>query len=342
MDGSKFRANASINNTWDDKRCEKYLEIAEKNIERIMEEAEQIDKEEDSAGSLVKLSEDLQGQKKLQAKVQEIAKTLRETGKEKINATDIDSVNGKTRQGSHAIMNCEVTTDEKHGLIVNGEAVSQNNDLNQLSPQVEQCTELLGKPPAQVVSDSGYFSLRDIEKVPENVKVIMPSRKEAQKENNKTEVKPFGKEEFSYAEKRDVYICPEGKILKNKGIAFGSEEKISYKARGRECRDCKHFGKCTTSKNGRWVVRMVEQEALKERLEEIYHEEESQKLYKLRKEKAELPFGHMKRNLGAGQFLLRGKEGVNAELSILSTCFNMARMITIIGVPMLIAKFNSM
>jgi hypothetical protein len=83
-------------------------------------------------------------------------------------------------------------------------------------------------------------------------------------------------------------------------------------------------------------------ELLKDRLEEIYHKEESQKLYKLRKEKAELPFGHMKRNLGAGQFLLRGKEGVNAELSILSTCFNMARQITILGVPMLIAKFNSM
>ncbi|HHT9130471.1 MAG TPA: IS1182 family transposase [Candidatus Brocadiaceae bacterium] len=342
VDGSKFRANASINNTWDEKRCEKYLEAAEKNIERILEEAEQIDKEEDSKESLVKLKEELWNHEKLQAKVKEIAKKLKETGKDKINATDSDSVNGKTRQGSHAIMNCEVSTDKKHGLIVNGEAVSQNNDLNQLSPQVEQCTKTLGKPPAHVVSDSGYFSLKDIEKVPENVKVIMPSRKEAQKENKKTEVKPFGKEEFSYDGKRDVYICPEGKLLKNKGTAFGSEEKISYKARGKECRECKHFGICTTSKNGRWVVRMVEQEELKERLEEIYREEESQKLYKLRKEKAELPFGHMKRNLGAGQFLLRGKEGVNAELSILSTCFNMARMITIIGVPMLIAKFNSM
>ena len=55
VDGSKFRANASINNTWDEKRCEKYLEVAEKNIERILEEVEQIDKEEDSKSSLVKL-----------------------------------------------------------------------------------------------------------------------------------------------------------------------------------------------------------------------------------------------------------------------------------------------
>ncbi len=342
LDGSKFRANASINKTWDEERCKKSLEIAEKNIERIMEEAEQRDKEEDSAGTLVKLNKELQDQKEMRAKVEEIVKTLKETGKEKINTTDKDSVNGKTRQGSHAIINCQVITDEKHGLIVSGEAVSQNNDLNQLSPQLEQATETLGKAPEKAVTDAGYFSLKDIEKVPEQVKVIMPSRRQAQKENKKTEVVPFSIEEFSYDKERDVYICPEGKILENKGIAFGSQEKISYKARGKECMGCKHFGICTTSKNGRWVVRMVKQEEQKKRLEELYHEEESQRIYKLRKEKAELPFGHIKRNLGAGQFMLRGREKVNAELSLLSTCFNIARMITIIGIPVLIAKLNSM
>ena len=87
---------------------------------------------------------------------------------------------------------------------------------------------------------------------------------------------------------------------------------------------------------------MVKQEEQKKRLEELYHEEESQRIYKLRKEKAELPFGHIKRNLGAGQFMLRGREKVNAELSLLSTCFNIARMITILGIPVLIAKLNSM
>ncbi|MBI5308250.1 MAG: hypothetical protein HZB37_07985 [Planctomycetes bacterium] len=124
LDGSKFRANASKSNTWDEERCKKQLEIAEKNRERIMEEAEQIDKEEDSAGTLVKLDEELQDQKKMRAKVQEIVKTLKETGKEKINTTDKESIKGKIRQGSHAIINCQVTTDEKYGLIVNGEAVS--------------------------------------------------------------------------------------------------------------------------------------------------------------------------------------------------------------------------
>ena len=65
LDGSKFRANASKSNTWDEVRCKKSLEIAEKNIERVMEEAEQIDKEEANAGTLVKLDEELQDQKKI-------------------------------------------------------------------------------------------------------------------------------------------------------------------------------------------------------------------------------------------------------------------------------------
>lgn len=84
------------------------------------------------------------------------------------------------------------------------------------------------------------------------------------------------------------------------------------------------------------------EESLKESLEDRYHSPQGQAVYRLRKQKVELPFGHMKRNLGAGQFLLRGKKGVDAELSLLSTCFNVARMMTIIGIPALILKLQGM
>jgi len=84
----------------------------------------------------------------------------------------------------------------------------------------------------------------------------------------------------------------------------------------------------------------MKEEELMHELEEIYESSEGQEKYKLRKEKAELPFGHIKSNLGAGQFMLRGREGVNAEFSILSTCFNISRMITIFGIPELISRLK--
>jgi len=226
-------------------------------------------------------------------------------------------------------------------LIASGEAVSENNDLNQFHNQLSHASENLGNKPRQACSDSGYFSFKDVNQVSEDITVVMPTQKQAQKENNIHPVKPFDKEQFQYDSDKDEYICPEGKRLKYVGAAFSSARKMAYKSAGKDCRGCPHFGVCTTSRDGRKVVRMAE-ESLKDRLEDIYHSPQGQEVYRLRKQKVELPFGHMKRNLGAGQFLLRGKKGVDAELSLLSTCFNVARMMTIIGIPALILKLQGM
>ncbi len=99
------------------------------------------------------------------------------------------------------------------------------------------------------------------------------------------------------------------------------------------------FGKCTTHPRGRTVTRLLKA-GLVQRLEAQYEEPECQKIYELRKQKVELPFGHMKHNLKVDGFLLRGLEGVKAEASVLSSCFNIARMISIVGVTGLITKLG--
>ena len=49
--------------------------------------------------------------------------------------------------------------------------------------------------------------------------------------------------------------------------------------------------------------------------------------------------GHIKRNLKTDGFLIRGQTGVNREkTSLFATCFNLARMITILGVSGLIER----
>lgn len=109
----------------------------------------------------------------------------------------------------------------------------------------------------------------------------------------------------------------------------------------KHCRACPHFGVCTTSRDGRRLSAW-EKNRSGSVLKMFTIALQGQAVYRLRKQKAELPFGHIKRNLGAGQFLLRGKKGVDAELSLLSTCFNVARMMTIIGIPALILKLQGM
>jgi hypothetical protein len=77
-------------------------------------------------------------------------------------------------------------------------------------------------------------------------------------------------------------------------------------------------------------------------LEAQYEEASSQEIYAKRKARVEHPFGHIKRNLKTDGFLIRGRVGVNAETSLLGTCFNLARMITILGVSGLIEKLMAL
>lgn len=332
VDGTKIKANAALRNTWTNKKCKKYLKNIGKRIEELIAESEKIDKEEEKKGSMIKLREDLQEQKKLEAKVKEIAAELKAKNKKYINTVDNESIKGKSDRGVKMYHNGQLTVDGKHGLIVNADIVEQVNDANQMGNQIKQAKEMLGKTPETVCADTGYYDLEDLKGLPEGTKAVIPSQQQVLKERDKKYDKAYGKEKFKYNEERDLYECPEKKILKNKGIkSFNKENTIVYQASGTDCKSCKQFGICTKTKNGRKIVRFKD-EKFKEELEKQYSSEEGQNIYKLRKEKAELPFGHIKRNMGMREYLLRGTKKVKAEFSLSALGFNLTRMITIIGV----------
>ena len=85
-------------------------------------------------------------------------------------------------------------------------------------------------------------------------------------------------------------------------------------------------------------ARLFPNEAVREKLAAQYQEAWSQQIYSARKQKVELPFGHIKRNLGIDGFLLRGFAGVRAEMFILCSCFNIGRLIGLFGVSGLILR----
>ena len=101
------------------------------------------------------------------------------------------------------------------------------------------------------------------------------------------------------------------------------------------CFACNNFGKCTTAKRGRSIQRYWN-EASTEYFESIY--ENSQEIYALRKQKVELPFGHIKRNLKCFQFLLRGLKKVQGEMALYATCYNISRIVGKFGVSETIEK----
>ena len=330
VDGSKIRANASINKTWTREKAQKALKHIDERISDILTQCDVIDEAEQ--GSLVTMDEELKDQKTLKAKIKGILQEIKEEGS--FNTTDPECTSIKKGKNFYAGFNFQSTVDKKKGLILSVDVVSETNDLNQFATQINQANEILGKKCETAVADCGYASTDELEKIDnQGIKVIVPSQRQV----TKKEPSLFAKERFIY--KYDYYLCPQGHKLTPYRLNKGNNRvyKISDK---KICLACPHYGICTTSPTGRTISRLLKEE-VRQRLEAQYDEPSSQEIYKLRKEKVELPFGHIKHNLKFDYFLLRGQKGAKAEASIIGTCFNLVRMITLLGVPGLVKELKT-
>jgi transposase len=337
VDGTKIRANASVSRTHDKSWYEQQLKDIDSRIEKLLQGCEAIDEHEKDLSSLVAMDKELTKSTKLKSAVEAVLSGFKETEREKINQTDPDCANMQSIHGKHASYNVQSVVDDKNGLIVNAEAVNDATDVNQFARQIEQAHEVLQKPCETACADAGYADTEELEKIDDKgIDVIVPSQRQALHNGEK----PFSKSQFCYDKEQDCYWCPAGQRLNYIGTDRKSGKRHYRITDPQICHRCEHYGQCTKAKFGRKIVRLA-REQLKEKLEAKYEQAACQQIYARRKARVEQPFGHIKRNLKTDAFLMRGIEGAGAETSLLSTCFNLARMISLLGVSGLIGKLSS-
>lgn len=335
LDGTKIRANAGRSHNHTQKWYQDQLNSIEDRISSLLADCERLDDEEKDQGSLVKMEKELAHAQTLKSKIKEaLSEFQRYDGPNTqdgtprtINIIDPECALMHGVQGSHASYNVQNVVDEKHGLIIHTDAVHDASDVNQFSKQIENAERTLDKHPDVACADAGYADTEELTKIQsQGTLVIVPSKKQAAHHDTG----PFDKEAFIYDEKEDSYLCPEGYTLRYNSL-YRKRKKVYYRIKNPEtCLKCKHFGICTQSNRGRNISRLLNEKDRKA-LEAQYEDPASQEIYKKRKCKVELPFGHIKRNLGITQFLIRGKDGARAESAMGSVCFNVTRMITLLG-----------
>ncbi len=326
VDGSKFRGNSSKEKMRSGQWCEKKIAELDNRIDELLIKCEEEDKREAGENSYVKMKKELSQKEKLKKKIEYALSELENKNTKKVNITDPDSGIMKGRQGYHSGYNIQNVVDSKEGIIVHAEAVTEKNDLNQFSDQIKKGMQTTKRKCKAACADAGYSSTDDLDRInSERIDIVVPTPRQVQKKRSK----PFEKSQFKYNKKENCYYCPEGCRLKYGGSEASKKTNYYKIEKIEDCQNCKNFGECTVSQKGRRVRRYWNEE-LKEKFEEQYRE--SQEIYRLRKQKVELPFGHIKYNMGYGQFLLRGLDKVQGEISLLSSCFNITRMISKLGV----------
>jgi hypothetical protein len=262
---------------------------------------------------------------------------LKQSEKKNLNTVDKECTSINSIHGTGAGYSAQIVVDDKNGLIVSGDAVSVNTDLGQFSEQIAKAQLELGKKCQIAVADSGYAWTDDLGKIDgQGIQVIVPTQRIA----SGKKVGEFDKRNFRYEAESDCYICPRGEVLKFAWLDKKSNTRIYRLEKEGACLKCAAFGKCTRARSGRKIMRLM-QEELRDRLEKKYALPWNQAIYKRRQQKVELVFGHMKRNLGVQSFLLRGLEGAKAEVALLSICFNVRRMLSILGQEGIMSKLKA-
>lgn len=334
VDSTKLRANAGRSHNHDVTWYHKQLEELDGKIEQLLGECEQIDQAEAHQGSLVAMPKQLAKAQNLRASIQTALQEFDQRGTRskdgsarRVNHTDPQCASMKSRQGTHPSYAVHNVVDDKNGLIVHSDAVNEANDSDQFAKQISAAEENLQRCCQTAVADAGYCNIEQVQKIDcDHRMVLVPSQA---KVTQKTKV--FGKQAFVYDPDQDCYVCPQAQRLIFRRFQDRSKTKRDYRIeKPALCRACEHFGQCTRSPQGRTVTRH-QHEALREEIDRRLEQPELRKIYDRRKARVEHPFGYVKKAIGFVQFSLRGRLGAQAEASLVATCFNLTRMITLLG-----------
>jgi transposase len=349
IDSKVVKANAAPRRTYDEKELIKEREELEKAIQEYLEKANNTDVEEDEKYGPEKRGNELpkdirkkedrvKKMKRIVEQLKQAQEKLGESSKKKINLTDEDAQFQKDGARLISGYRTQVAVDSKEQIIVANDVTNDQCDSSQLLPMVEQTCENVKelkkednndeKNKLKVIADSRYNSesnLAELETKEEIDPYIPDMREQAKKRVHKTpENSPFYMSKFNFNQEENYFECPVGKKLNYiKQKKYRNRLVSIYTCK--ECNNCHYFGKCTTDKNGRsiWVSEYAH---LVKRMRQKLSTSEGKKIYGLRKITVEPVLGNLSQNLGFREFLLRGKEKVKGEFSLMCTAHNILKM----------------
>jgi hypothetical protein len=174
--------------------------------------------------------------------------------------------------------------------------------------------------PRRVTGDSAYGTVENIAAIEKaGIRAYMALKGAGQG-------RPFfGKDEFSYDPKRDLYTCPSGKILlpRTRNVA---RSLIGYRAKPATCDACELRPDCTTSKTGRQILRHFEEEYV-DRVKGYRGTFPYEKALRKRRVWVEPLFAEAKDWHGLRRFRLRRLEKVSIEALLIAAGQNIKRLV---------------
>ena len=141
----------------------------------------------------------------------------------------------------------------------------------------------------------------------------------------------FSRSDFRWDNRRGVYVCPNGKLLRTSGTVHDGRT-LLYRASKRDCHVCPIRAKCCTSLDARKIPRDLHEDA-----RDIARRKMKTKAFaKSRDERkrVEMRFAHLKTHHGFERMRLRGLSGARDEFHLAAIVQNLKTLaLRILGPP---------
>lgn len=177
IDSTRIKANASRDRVDSEQRLRSERAKLRRNIRRWQQACDQDDTE--PGGLKVAIQEAERKLAELPGRLQR----LRKSGLKKQSRTDPDARFLRSRRGFELGYTGEIAMSEDH-LIVAQRVSQQPTDNASLTPMVEKIKVECGSPPGQLLVDSGYFSLQNLQWLEQqNIDAYLPDSNMAREMN---------------------------------------------------------------------------------------------------------------------------------------------------------------
>lgn len=325
-DSSKFRAQNSKKNNYNQKKIDQHIQYIDNKLDAYNKELAQNDGD---STRIDELKKEIKNQTERKEKYNQIEKQLHDTGQEQISTSDPESRQMITRNNiTEVAYNVQTSVDEKNNILIDYK-VTNNNDSKAMGNMLRRAKSILRDNSFTALYDKGYHTGSEFKTASDlgvDVLVAIP----ALPSSSQAPCTDYNLEKFHYNKPDDTYTCPQGHILKSNGN-FYSEKNTRFKQyRTKACKACPVKHLCTRSiKNPRIIQRSQYADYVEKNKANI---DKSKDLYRKRQAIVEHPYGTIKRQWGFSYILTKkGKARAESEMGLIFTAYNLRRIFNILG-----------
>ena len=220
--------------------------------------------------------------------------------------------------------------DIEYAIIVDVEATPARtyDEVAATRTMIERTEETLGLKPVRLAADTAYGTGKFLGwLVGTGITPHIPVWDKSDREDG-----TFSRADFTFDKERNVYICPEGKLLTTTGRVHDGRT-ILYRASTRDCGSCQLKPKCTPNMTFRKIPRDVHEDA-RDTARELMGTSEFGKSRNERK-RVEMRFAHLKTHHRFERMRLRGLSGARDEFHLAAIVQNLKTLANHIWRPSL-------